>query len=580
MDEEPIRSETDILLLFMEQTLPNLMNLPNLTDRLADVNMIRVEKIVAETILEYGDLVPGRKPPAILRNIPKAMELALQGDEKGKGAIVLLVRTIIGGAFVFEMVANLALAKEEKLTDGIKKLEDVFAGHLPKPARTEWYLALYSAMNYPLELGLLSEVFTHFEEMAKLPSYHCFHILESLLLNSAVARAVRSQPLDFESLYNFFVDKETRISREINEILEDMKRYDSQFFFVTTRVEPRVLFLSWLLRYCFLKRKFGLKPIVPGDPTSGYVVVIELTDELVRDVKAWTSWQIIEQRLDWEFIEEKVRTLAKDKTPLTPHDRDYLDFKYAAPYIFFFSSLKGVGKDATEGNSSERTEKRKSLLGRPFQMETLTNMAAPFLSYIFPFIRVFTMGDRAFIAISGRTEREALMLFRALAYGSFLSATYAVQLLSGLYALGRLEPGKSKVNEFLKKLQAANYGPFLPPETMIRYALLFVDSMLFKFTNDLLKRVVEEGCVEYHVVVFEPTGNFEEDVRRLWEMAPLEARTYLEKLYGIKDVDDLLELVDREVYELFVRFVKVLAALLGVCSAHLTKAYLSARVRR
>jgi hypothetical protein len=571
MDEEPIRSETDILLLFMEQTLPNLMNLPNLTDRLADVNMIRAEEIVAETILEYGDLVPGRKPPAILRNIPKAMELALQGDEKGKEAIVLLVRTIIGGAFVFEMVTNLALAKEEKLTDGIKKLEDVFAGHLPKPARTEWYLALYSAMNYPLELGLLSEVFTHFEEMAKLPSYHCFHILESLLLNSAVARAVRSQPLDFESLYNFFVDKETRISREINEILEDMKRYDSQFFFVTTRVEPRVLFLSWLLRYCFLKRKFGLKPIVPGDPTGGYVVMIELTDELVRDVKAWTSWQIIEQRLDWEFIEEKVRTLAKDKTPLTPHDPDYFDFKYAGPYVFFFSSLDGIGGDTSE----------KRLLARPFQMETLTNMTVPFLSYIFPFIRVFTMGDRAFIAISGTTEREALMLFRALAYGSFLSATYAVQLLSGVYALGRLEPGqpKSKVNEFLKKLQAANYGPFLPPETMIRYTLLFVDSMLFKFTNDLLKRVVEKGCVEYHVVVFEPTGNFEEDIRRLWEMAPLEARTYLEKLYGIKGVNDLLELVDREVYELFVRFAKDLAALLGVCSAYLTKAYLSTRVR-
>jgi hypothetical protein len=572
MDEEPVRSETDILLLFVEQTLPNLMNLLNLTDRLADVNMIRVKEIVAKTILEYGDLVPRRKPPAILRNIPKAMELALQGDEKGKEAIVLLVRTIIGGAFVFEMVTNLALAKEEKLTDGIKKLEDVFAGHLPKPARTEWYLALYSAMNYPLELGLLSEVFTHFEEMAKLPSYHCFHILESLLLNSAVARAVRSQPLDFESLYNFFVDKETRISREINEILEDMKHYKCQFFFVTTRAEPRVLFLSWLLRYCFLKRKFGLKPIVPGDPTSGYVVMIELTDELVREVKAWKSWQIIEQRLDWEFIEEKVRTLAKDKTPLTPHDRDYLDFKYAGPYVFFFSSFEGVG-----GVTSE-----KRLLVRPFQMETLTNVAVPFLSYIFPFVRVFTMGDRAFIAISGRTEREALMLFRALAYGSFLSATYAVQLLSGVYALGRLEPGKSKskMNEFLKKLQTADYGPFLSPETMIRYALLFVDSMLFKFTNDLLKRVVEEGCVEYHVVIFEPTGNFEEDIRRLWEMAPLEARTYLEKLYGIKDVDDLLELVDREVYELFVHIVKVLAALLGICSAYLAKAYLAKRARR
>jgi len=52
-------------------------------------------------------------------------------------------------------------------------------------------------------------------------------------------------------------------------------------------------------------------------------------------------------------------------------------------------------------------------------------------------------------------------------------------------------------------------------------------------------------------------------------------------LYGIKDVNDLLELVDREAYELFMRFMKELAALLAVCSAYLTKEYLmEKRVRR
>jgi hypothetical protein len=522
------------------------------------------EETVAKTIMEYGDLVPKRERPAILRNIPKAMELALQGDEKGKEAIVLLVRTIIGGAFVFNMVANLALAKGEKLTDGINKLGDAFAGNLPKPARTEWYLSLYDVMIYPSEFGLWPRVLTYFEEMVRLPShYHCFHILHSLLLNSAIARTTRPQPLDLNSLYKFFVKDETKISREINEILEDMKHYKYQFFFVTTRVEPRALFLSYLLSYCLRERKYVLR----FDPTGGCAVIVELTEELVREVKAWEIWQETEQVVNREFIEEKLGSLSKDKAPLTPDDPDYLDFKYAGPYVFFFSSLDGIGGDTSE----------KRLLARPFQMETLTNMTVPFLSYIFPFVRVSTINDRAFIIISGRTEREALMLFRAFAYGSFLSAVYAVQLLSGVYALGRLEPGKSKskVNEFLKKLQTADYGPFLPPETMIRYALLFVDSMLFKLTNDLLKRAGRSD------LVFEPTGNLEGDIRKLWEMSSSqeELRKFFQDWYGIKDVDDLLELVDREVYELFVHIMKALAVLLGVCSAYLARAYLMKRVR-
>jgi hypothetical protein len=532
------------------------------------------EETVAETIMEYGDLVPERERPAILRNIPKAMELALQGDEKGREAIVLLVRTIIDGAFVFNMVANLALAKGEKLTDGIKKLGDAFAGNLPKPARTEWYLSLYDLMIYPSEFDLWPRVLTHFEEMVRLPSYyHCFHMLHSLLLNSAIARATRPQPLDLNSLYKFFVKDETKISREINEILEDMKHYKYQFFFVTTRVEPRVLFLSYLLRYCLREGKYDLR----SDPTGGCAVIVELTEELVREVKAWEIWQETEQVVNREFIEEKLGSLSKDKAPLTPDDPDYLDFKYAGPYVFFFSSLDGIGKDATEIDSSERIEKKR-LPGRPFQMETLTNMTVPFLSYIFPFVRVSTTNGRAFIIISGRTEREALMLFRAFAHGSFLSTVYAVQLLSGVHALGRLEPGKSKskVNEFLKKLQSADYGPFLPPETMVRYALLFVDSMLFKLTNDLLKRAGRSG------LAFEPTGSFEEDIRRLWEMSSSqeELRKFFQDWYGIKDVDDLLELVDREVYELFVHIMKALAVLLGICSAYLAKAYLAKRARR
>jgi hypothetical protein len=207
MDEEPIWSETDILLIFIERTLPNLINLPNLTDGLLDVNKVDVEEIVAKTIMEYGDLVPGRERPVLLRNISKVAELALQGDEKGNEAVVLLVRTIIYGASVFNMVANLALAEGEKLADGIKKLGDVFAGNLPEPARTKWYLSLYVAMLYSLELGLLQDVIDYFEDMTKYPAYHHFRILDSLLLSSAVARATRSQPFDLKSLYKFFTDK-------------------------------------------------------------------------------------------------------------------------------------------------------------------------------------------------------------------------------------------------------------------------------------------------------------------------------------------------------------------------------------
>jgi hypothetical protein len=178
-------------------------------------------------------------------------------------------------------------------------------------------------------------------------------------------------------------------------------------------------------------------------------------------------------------------------------------------------------------------------------------------------------------------------LFRALAYGSYLSATYTAQLLSGVHALRRLKLGKSEsgLDELLERLQATNYGPFLPPETMIRYALLFVDAMLFKLTNELLKRAEEESETEeefemrHQYSVFEPTGNFEEDIRRLWEMISPNGRTYLQNLYGIKDVNEFLELVDREAYELFMRFMKGLAALLGVCSAYLAKAYLMTRVR-
>jgi hypothetical protein len=557
MNEEPIRSETDILLEFIERILPLLEG------GLLDVKKISTEEIVAETVMEHGDLA-GRRP-FTLSDIPEAVSSALRGDRENLDAIAVLVHTVIGGASVFNAMADLAIAGEKKLTDGVKELGDFFAGNLPESVRTKWYLSLYVSMFYSLELSLLPRVIDYFKEIAKIPVYHYFHILDSLLLDSFVRRATCSQSFYLKPLYEFFIDDKTGLSREINEIINDMKDHGFQFVFVTTRVEPRVLFLSWLLRYCLLKRKYVLKPIIPDDPTRGYVVIIELTDELIREVNSWKSWQFVKSRLSREFIKVKMSILAKYKAPITPHDPDYLDFKCAGPYVFFFSSLEGVGGDTS----------KKDLLGRPFQKEALTNIAVPFLSYIFPFIRVSIIDDRTFITISGRTKREALTLFQVLAYGSHLSTTYAAQLLSGVHALRRLKLGRSKsgLDELFERIRTADYGPFLPPDIMIRHSLLFVDSMLFKLTNALLKRAGKE----YQAFVFEPTGNFEEDIRRLWEMSSLEAHQFLQNLYGIKDVDDLLKLVDRESYELFM---KVWTTPLEVCSAYLTKAYLTERARR
>jgi hypothetical protein len=135
-----------------------------------------------------------------------------------------------------------------------------------------------------------------------------------------------------------------------------------------------------------------------------------------------------------------------------------------------------------------------------------------------------------------------------------------------------LESGRSRsgLDEVFEKLRTANYGPFLPPDVMIRHSPLVIDSMLFKETNALLRKAGR------YDLVFEPSGNFEEDLRKLWEMLPPEGRMLLKSWHGVKDVDELLKLVERESYELFMR---VQTTPLEVCSAYLTKAYLTKRVR-
>jgi hypothetical protein len=70
---------------------------------------------------------------------------------------------------------------------------------------------------------------------------------------------------------------------------------------------------------------------------------------------------------------------------------------------------------------------------------------------------------------------------------------------------------------------------------------------LFKLANALLKTAGR------YDLVFELTGNFEEDMRRLWNALPPEYRKEL----GVRDEGGLLRLIDRESYDLLMHLQKV-----------------------
>jgi hypothetical protein len=66
-------------------------------------------------------------------------------------------------------------------------------------------------------------------------------------------------------------------------------------------------------------------------------------------------------------------------------------------------------------------------------------------------------------------------------------------------------------------------------------------------------------------LVFELTGNFEEDMRRLWNALPPEYRKEL----GVRDEGGRLRLIDRESYDLLMHLQKVPLELYSVRFAKL-----------
>jgi hypothetical protein len=100
-------------------------------------------------------------------------------------------------------------------------------------------------------------------------------------------------------------------------------------------------------------------------------------------------------------------------------------------------------------------------------------------------------------------------------------------------------------------VQTANYDPYLSPEEMARHTLLFVDSLLFKLTNDFYEMAGRPD------LAYRPTGKFEEDLSKLWERASPEGHKILESGYNVRDVDELLNLIERGSYDLFVKVQKV-----------------------
>jgi hypothetical protein len=194
-------------------------------------------------------------------------------------------------------------------------------------------------------------------------------------------------------------------------------------------------------------------------------------------------------------------------------------------------------------------------------IEGLMKIAVPFLMRLYPFIGA--SWDGRTIIIEGETRGSALNLLETLAFASSFSATCAVQLLSGVHAWRRLTKGStSALSRILRRAATASFDPFLPPEAMIRHTLLVADAMLFKVTNALYEMT---GMSD---LVFEPTGNLEEDLSKMWEMLPNSSRAALK--VGLDRLKEYL-VKAREPYDLFVRIQKTP---LEWCSVYITKLFL------
>jgi hypothetical protein len=516
---------------------------------------------MADFIAKYGDFHHRRFSE--LKKVDDTIFCALRGDHDSIYAFSALAYEMVGGSFAANMFANLAIMVGKDVPDGAKVLSHFFFGY-PSPLTgdcdrkdmmSEWCLTLCRTLFHSFEFSLRPMIYENFKSLFSFLSYYSSSTLRDLLLDSAVRRAMRFKPFDLKLLYDFFVKKGPNLDLEVYETLADMAQYGLPFHFRTTRVEPSVLFLSFLLEYCRLNGRFDLKPLAPGDLTGGYQIEIELTDRLILEV-----WENLEKYKPSfaDYIRKAIGYVEKmAKTPVKPCSLEYYDYKCLAPYAAFFRQLE----DASTG----RPEALDAVL------KGLTQIAVPFMSYIFPFIDMSTDGRRTIITIRGETKEDALMLMEALASTSHLSATYAVQLLYGIHAWKLLKLGKAKIglDGVFERTRTVGYWPFLPPEEVVRHSFLFAGSILFKIMDALLQRVVD---MRYRSV-FAPTGNFEKDLLRLWRMASLEGQLVLESSYEIRDVEGLLRLVDRESYNLFARLQKLPLEWLSVAFIMLLRTY-------
>jgi hypothetical protein len=183
----------------------------------------------------------------------------------------------------------------------------------------------------------------------------------------------------------------------------------------------------------------------------------------------------------------------------------------------------------------------------------IKEISLPFLSHIYPFISSFSVSEEDVefdVKVEDPKERKRLLW--AAAHYPGLPVHYVLMLFHVIHNwnLWRQHVHKMQTVEDLKEVferaHTADYKPYWSPEALSRHTYLFVGAMLFKITNYVFRLA---GKLE---MVFEPTGDFEKDLRQLWEMASPEGHSILKSWHGIEDVDQLLGLVERWSYDLFV----------------------------
>jgi len=341
-----------------------------------------------------------------LLKIPEtASQALLQGDKESVSVLSVLAYFTIAGAFVVNTIANISVLIGGKISAGFDELNKVFGW--------KWYAKLYRTMLAMLNISLRPMVVEYFDKVSSFPAHQYVDILASLVFDSAVVRATRSQPLDLKALYEFYVEKEL--------------------------------------------------------------------------------------------------------------------FKAKDPVLL--------------------------LLEPPKLEEVLKEVTVPFLSRIFPFVSFEASTGEIKLVAKVESPEEAAILLATVTLCYPLSVNYLLPILSSIYKWSQHKRKRKRswtvLGEVFKRVQTANYNPYLSPEEMARHTLLFVDSLLFKLTNDFYEMAGRPD------LAYRPTGKFEEDLPKLWERATPEGHKILESRYNVRDVNQLLNLIERSSYDLFIKVQKV-----------------------